>query len=135
MQRFFVKSFDGQIVSGPFQTMGEALREKDKLDHDPLKMWGTCTVTVETDKLKRTADLTVMDIVRYLRALNIEADDFILWDDPSVMVENEDGMLVDIQAEKTRAGVVWIVYDFLDTGWMIENTFFPDGRIERHKTR
>lgn len=135
MQRFFVKSFDGHVVAGPFTTMGEALREKDELDHDPLEIFGTCRVTVETDKLKRTADLTVMDIVRYLHSLEIDADDFILWDDPSVMVENEDGILVDIQAEKTRAGVVWIVYDFLDTGWMIENTFFPDGRIERHKTR
>ena len=135
MQRFFVKSFDGHVAAGPYKTMGDALRAKNELDHDPLNMWGTCSVTVETDKLKRTEDLTVLDIVRYLRGLEICAEDFTRWDDPSVMVENEDGMLVDIQAEQTRAGVVWTVTDMLDTGWMIETNFMPDGTVVRRKTR
>ena len=135
MQRFFVKHFDGQIISGPHKTMKEAMVAKNEAEHDPHGIWGHCDVVVELDKLKRSTDLTVMDIVRYLRALDIEADDFILWDDPSVMVENEDGQLVDIQAEQTRKGVVWIVYDMLDTGWMIENSFFPDGSVTRRKTR
>ena len=135
MQRFFVKHFDGQVIAGPYKTAQEAMVAKNEAEHDPHGTWGHCDITVEVDKLKRSTDLTVMDIVRYLNGLDISAEDFVLWDDPSVMVENEDGQLVDIQAEQTRAGVVWIVTDLLDTGWMIENSFLPDGTIKRQKTR
>lgn len=86
------------------------------------------------ETLKRSAQLDVQAVEDFVRAQGKTVEDLLLWHD-EVMTTNEDGMLAIIQAEQTRAGVVWIVTDLLDTGWMIENSFLPDGTIKRQKTR
>lgn len=84
--------------------------------------------------LKLPARLDAQTIEDFAHAQGKTAEDLILWHD-DIMVIKEDGTLAIIQAEQTREGIVWTVTDLLETGWMIENIFLPDGTITRHKTR
>lgn len=84
--------------------------------------------------LKLPARLDAQTIEDFVRAQGKTAEELSLWHD-DIMATNEGGTLVIIQAEQTREGIVWIVTDLLETGWMIENIFLPDGTITRHKTR
>lgn len=84
--------------------------------------------------LERSANLNAQAVEDFARAQGKTAEELSLWHD-NIMTTNEDGTLVIIQAEQTREGIVWMVTDLLETGWMIENIFLPDGTITRHKTR
>ena len=86
------------------------------------------------DKLKKSATLDYHKIESFIGNQGKTVDDLILWHD-HIMSENEDGQLVLVEAEMRRCGVVLIVTDLLDSGWMVETCFLPDGTITRNKTR
>ena len=84
--------------------------------------------------LKRSTDLDISDIDTFIAENDTDALEMLTWDD-NILTTNEDGMMVDITVEKHHDGITYIVTDMLDSGWMVEHRFLPDGTIETHKMR
>ena len=78
------------------------------------------------DKLLKTSDLDAGYIDTFINIHGSDAEQ-LLHDD--MLVKNEVGQLVLISAEICRDGIKFIVTDLLDTGYMIDHCFLPDGTI------
>lgn len=84
--------------------------------------------------LKNSAQLDVQTIEDFVNEQGTTVEELVLLHD-DIMTTNEDGMIVIVSVEKLHSGLVWVVTDLLDTGWMVEHRFLPDGTVTHHKTR
>lgn len=81
-------------------------------------------------KLKRTADLDMAEIDTFINEQGTDAYELL---DDHIMVENEDGQLEIIETKMSDDGIVYVVTDMLETGWMVDHMFMPDGTVTESK--
>ena len=84
------------------------------------------TKFILSEKLKRTADLDMSDIDTFI---NRKGTDALLLLHDEILVDNEDDQLELIHTELCNDGIIYIVTDLLDTGWMVDHRFMPDGSV------